>query len=286
MVRRRKSRSKDLRTGPRPFDKRDGKIKRWNTLEDIPMDEEDQCALAFCPHGLPNVKPCLVHASKDRILLEGEGTGADDDGDEEEVFALKGIPSSESDEDEEDVYEEGDDDEDQPHPPARVRKGGKAKAKPPPESDEEEEEQGNEEEEGWGHKKSAYYSSNAAELDSDDEEANELEEQEARRIQVKARDTMLDDDFGLADLDLDDAEETEECVYPSLEASLLTEISPVLSFNPRWWSRPRLHRLTRRPRSDTWKRQIPKPSHWHMIGRTLLLRSSVPKKKLRSALWV
>ena len=215
MVRRRKSKSKDLRTGPRPFDKRDGKIKRWNTLEDIPMDEEDQCALDFCPHGLPDVKPYLVHASKDRILLEGEETGADDDGDEEEVFALKGIPSSENDEDEEDVYEEEDDDEDQPHPPARVRKGGRANAKPPPESDEEE--QGSEEEEGWGRKKSAYYSSNAAELDSDDEEANELEEQEARRIQVKARDTMLDDDFGLADLDQDNAEDTEECVYHPLK---------------------------------------------------------------------
>jgi U3 small nucleolar RNA-associated protein 3 len=214
MVRRRKSRSKDLRTGPRPFDKREGEIKRWNTLEDIPMDEGDQCALAFCPHGLPDVKPYLVHASKDRILLEGDETGADDDGDEEEVFALKGIPSSESDEDEEDVYEEGGDDEDQPHPhpPACVRKGREAKAKPPPESDEEEE-QASEEEEGWGHKKSAYYSSNAAELDSDDEEANELEGQEAMRIQVMTRDTMLDDDFGLADLDLDDAEET-ECVLP------------------------------------------------------------------------
>ena len=260
MVRKRKSRSKDLRTCPRPLDKRDGKIKRWNTLEDIPMDEEDQCALSFCPFGLPDVKPYLVHASKDRILLEGEETGADDDGDEDEVFALKGIPSSESDEDEEDVYDEGDYGEDQPHSPAHVSKGGKAKVKLPPESDDEEEE-GSEEEESWGRKKSTYYSSNAAELDSEDEEANELEEQEARRIQAKARDAMLDDDFGLADLDQDDAEETEECVYPSLDVPLLTEMLPVRSLNPRWWSRPRLHRLTRRPRLDSWKRPIPKPLH-------------------------
>ena len=219
MVRRRKSRSKDSRSGPRPFDKRDGKIKRWNTLEDIPMDEEDQCALSFCPYHLPDVKPYLVHASKDRILLEGEEIGADDDGDEDEVFALKGIPSSESDEDEDDVYDE-EYDEDQPHPPTHVSKGGKAKVKPPPESNDDEE-QGSEEEESWGRKKSAYYSSNAADLDSDDEEANELEEQEARRIQAKARDAMLDDDFGLADLDQDDAEETEECVYLSLDLPLL-----------------------------------------------------------------
>jgi U3 small nucleolar RNA-associated protein 3 len=69
-----------------------------------------------------------------------------------------------------------------------------------------------EEEESWGRKKSAYYSSNAAELDSEDEEANELEEQEARRIQTKARDAMQDDDFGLADIDQGDTEDTEECV--------------------------------------------------------------------------
>jgi U3 small nucleolar RNA-associated protein 3 len=153
-----------------------------------------------------------VHTSKDRILLEGEEGGADDDGDEEEVFALKGIPSSESDEDEEDAYEEDDYDEDQPHPVA-TSKGNNAKAKPPTESDDEEEQE-SEEEESWGRKKSAYYSSNAAELDSEDEEANELEEQEAKRIQAKTRDAMLDDDFGLADINQDDMEVTEECVCP------------------------------------------------------------------------
>ncbi len=162
-----------------------------------------------------------VHAFKDRILLEGEETGADDDGDDDEVFALKGIPSSESDEDEEDVHEEDDYDEDQSHPTVHVNKGGKVKkAKPPPESDDDEE-QGGEEEESWGRKKSAYYSSNAAEIDSEDEEANELEEQEAKRIQAKARDAMLDDDFGLADVDQGDAEETEECVHPFFDVSCL-----------------------------------------------------------------
>jgi U3 small nucleolar RNA-associated protein 3 len=159
---------------------------------------------------------CVVHASRDRILLEGEEAGADDDGDEDEVFALKGIPSSESDEeDEEDVHEEGEYDEDQPHPKVHVSKGGKAKARSPPESDSEEEQE-SEEEESWGRKKSTYYSSNAAELDSEDEEANEMEEQEAMRIQAKTRDTMLDDDFGLADVDQGEAEETEECVCPIL----------------------------------------------------------------------
>lgn len=54
--------------------------------------------------------------------------------------------------------------------------------------------------ETWGRNKSAYYSSNAADVESDDEEANELEEQEAKRLQAKAREVMVEDDFGLHDL--------------------------------------------------------------------------------------
>lgn len=126
------------------------------------------------------------------------------------MFALKGLPSSDSDED---VHQEDvEDEEDSPQPEARASRTGKANAKPPPESDDDDEME-SEEEESWGRKKSAYYSSNAAELDSEDEEANELEEQEAKRIQAKARDAMLDDDFGLADIDQGDAENTEECVF-------------------------------------------------------------------------
>ncbi|KAI0274240.1 Sas10 C-terminal domain-containing protein [Russula aff. rugulosa BPL654] len=205
MVRRRSSKLKASRSNPRPLDKRDARINRWNTLEDIPMDEEDQ-----------------FHTSKDRILLEGEEAGADDDGDEEEVFALKGIPSSESDADEEDAYEEDDFDENQPHP-VSTSKGSNANAKPPPESDDDEGQE-SEEEESWGRKKSAYYSSNAAELDSEDEEANELEEQEAKRIQAKTRDAMLDDDFGLADINQDDMEVTED---PLLEPAMVVTTQPI-----------------------------------------------------------
>ena len=156
-----------------------------------------------------------VHASRDRILLEGEDIGADDDEGEEEVFALKGIQSLDSDEDADDMNEEEsqDDEENQLRPKVRASRKGKAKVKPPPESEGEEEGEGEEEEEeSWGRKKSAYYSSNAAELDSEDEEANELEEQEARRLQVKTRDVLADDDFGLADVAREDAEQVEEYV--------------------------------------------------------------------------
>ena len=192
------------------------------------------CAFFACPTNLNDKCLHIVHTSKDRILLEGEEAGADDDGDEE-VFALKGIPSSESDEDQEDedAHEgdgDNDEDEDDQPPSARASKGRKSKSKPPMESDDEEEEE-SEEEESWGRKKSAYYSSNAAELDSEDEEANEQEEQEARRIQAKARDAMRDEDFGLADMNLDDMEVTEECVCPFLVESVVTEMLAVHSSN-------------------------------------------------------
>ncbi|KAI9465039.1 Sas10 C-terminal domain-containing protein [Lactarius psammicola] len=216
MVRRRSSKSKDIRRGPRPVDRKDARIKRWNTSADIPMDEED-----------------LFHASKDRILLEGEDVGGDDDEGEEEVFALRGIQSSDSDENAEDIYEEegqDGDDEDQPRPEVRASRKGKTKARPPLESEDEDEEEG--EEESWGHKKSAYYSSNAAELDSEDEEANELEEQEARRLQVKARDAMADDDFGLADIAREDAEEVEEYASFFLGLSLNAALRHMEKTNP------------------------------------------------------
>ncbi|KAG5220917.1 Sas10 C-terminal domain-containing protein [Salix suchowensis] len=86
---------------------------------------------------------------------------------------------------------------DEPIPDKR-RKKKKGKKASKSSSDEESEDE--DLEESWGRGKSAYYSSNAAELDSDDEEANELEEQEAKRLQAKARDGMRDEDFGLLDV--------------------------------------------------------------------------------------
>ncbi|KAI0264034.1 Sas10 C-terminal domain-containing protein [Gloeopeniophorella convolvens] len=213
MVRRRSTKVKNSRGGPRPVDKKDARMRRWNTAEDIPMDEEDQ-----------------FHASKDRILLEGEEVGDDEDGDEEEVFALRGVPASDSEEEGEYAYEDEDeamsdkDGEEEPQPKARASKKGKAKAKPPSESDDEDEES-EEEEESWGRNKSAYYSSNAAELESDDEEANEMEEQEAKRLQMKARDVMVDDDFGLADIADEDAEDAED---PLLEPAPAVTTQPAL----------------------------------------------------------
>ena len=154
------------------------------------------------------LSPILVHAGRDRILLGGEHS-SDDEGDEDEVFALKGMPEdSESDdsEDEDDILD--DDDPYKNLPSASVEdtktkskkdKAKKSKKGKAVESDEEREES-EEEEEGWGRKKSEYYASNDAQIESDDEEAHEMEEQEAKRLQTKTRDGLADDDFGLDDM--------------------------------------------------------------------------------------
>ncbi|KAI0328872.1 hypothetical protein GY45DRAFT_1325725 [Cubamyces sp. BRFM 1775] len=195
MVRRRSGKGKAAKSKPRGVDRKDSKINKWNKASDIPLDEEDQ-----------------FHASRDKILLEGDDYGGSDDGDEDEVFALKGMPEDDSEDDEDDdqdgaQYEDDEDDDiDDIHYAAaeaaqkEKKKSKKGKGKKGKDSDEESESEDSEEEEGWGTKKSAYYSSNAQEIDSEDEEAIELEEQEARRLQTKARDAMADDDFGLGDV--------------------------------------------------------------------------------------
>ncbi|KAJ7044002.1 Sas10 C-terminal domain-containing protein [Mycena alexandri] len=160
----------------RPVNRSDSKIKKWDKASDIPLDEEDE-----------------FHASRDKILLEGNELGGDDDGDEDEVF---GLDLDDSDDLEDEDVEENET-EDIPATKAKSSKGKskKAKAKSKASSDED-----SDEDEAWGRGRSAYYSSNAAQLDSDDEEGNELEEQEAKRLQAKSRDAMADNDFGLDDV--------------------------------------------------------------------------------------
>lgn len=151
----------------------------------------------------------LVHASRDEILLDGDRYGIPDDDEdvEEEVFGLKGIPADSDSDDEEDEDAEMDDEEDldeeelpSTKKSSKSKTTPKSKSQPGFASDEDEEGDEEEEDESWGRSKAAYYSSNAAELDSEDEEAHELEEQEAKRLQAKARESMTDADFGLGDI--------------------------------------------------------------------------------------
>jgi U3 small nucleolar RNA-associated protein 3 len=137
--------------------------------------------------------------------------GVDEDGEEEEVLALQGVSDDSDDEAEYPYHDErGSEDmhvDSEPttskstHKPARDTKKSKSSRKNASDSDSEED--------TWGRSKGAYYSSNAAQLDSEDEEANEFEEQEALRLQAKAREVMCDEDFGLGDVVEGDVEPPE-----------------------------------------------------------------------------
>ncbi|KIK47218.1 hypothetical protein CY34DRAFT_799577 [Suillus luteus UH-Slu-Lm8-n1] len=207
MPRRRPSGKGNSRSKPRPVDRKDSKIKRWNKASDIELDEEDQ-----------------FHASRDKILLNGDGDVEDEDEDEDEVFALEGVSDEDSEEAEEDEDEDEDghateeDDDDPVITKNKTRTKAKLKKASSPSDT-------GSEDESWGRSKSAYYSSNAAQIDSEDEEANELEEQEARRLQVKARDAIHEDDFGLGEglepeSDAEAEDSLEEQPRPTIDLSL------------------------------------------------------------------
>jgi U3 small nucleolar RNA-associated protein 3 len=135
-------------------------------------------------------------------LLDGDDLIDNESGDEDEVFALKGLEDDgddDSGEDEDIEMENLDGGEAREEPPTPKKKKKTQKRKQSSQSESSEELESEEEEETWGKSKSAYYSSNAAQLDSDDEEANELEEQEAKRLQAKLREDLEDVDFGLND---------------------------------------------------------------------------------------
>lgn len=160
--------------------------------------------MCITPPLTPCPQPRLVHSSRDRILLEGDEEGHDSDGDEEEVFALEGLSESE-DTDEDLEYEDGDnnsDNADDVEPDKSLPKGTYSKKELVTSARDSDGSTDNEDE-SWGKKKSAYYSSNIDQLESDDDEANDMEEEEARRIQAKLRSTLSEADFGLGDLSLE-----------------------------------------------------------------------------------
>ncbi|KAJ3875736.1 Sas10 C-terminal domain-containing protein [Lentinula edodes] len=170
---------------PRKTNRPDAKINKWNDRSDIPMDEEDQ-----------------FHASRDQILLNNEEEEDDGDIDDDEVFALQMEDEEDEEDEENEAMEENENQSSRASPKAAKSKQkatakgkGKGKESQLESSDDDDEE----EEETWGSGKAAYYSSNAAQIESDDEEALQLEEQEAKRLQAKARDDMNDEDFGLED---------------------------------------------------------------------------------------
>lgn len=148
--------------------------------------------------------------------LQDLSSDADDNDNEseypdEEVFPLQGISSDSDDDGYEDEYpydEQGSsdgmqvdsDDDVEPSTSKSKQKPSKATRDIKKSSSKKNASDSEEEGETWGHSKGAYYSSNAAQIDSEDEEANELEEEEALRLQTNAREGMCDEDFGLGDV--------------------------------------------------------------------------------------
>lgn len=162
----------------------------------------------------------LVHADKDKILLEGANSDEDDDdlGDRNEVFALKGLQESsdeadgvdeDEDEEEEDRYafDDGYDEEYK----ASISKVSQSKASREltrlRAEDKEDDEALDEDLDTWGTKQSEYYTGGFTQddeyegsLDSEDERKEREEmEQEVRRLQKKTREEISEEDYGLGD---------------------------------------------------------------------------------------
>ncbi|CAE6529450.1 unnamed protein product [Rhizoctonia solani] len=172
--------------------KESGRMKRWETAEDIPMDEEDE-----------------FFASRDKILLDDTARAraragpAPDDEDEfdedDEVFGLDGVGDSSS-EDEDDNDDNMDEGQDTPSEP-RSKTKAKPKKQTPAQSDDSDASTDSELElSRWGKSRSAYYADNSRAMDEDDEEARKMEEQEARRLQLKMISEVREDDWGYNDV--------------------------------------------------------------------------------------
>ncbi|EJT98698.1 hypothetical protein DACRYDRAFT_110601 [Dacryopinax primogenitus] len=174
------------------IDRRKSKIRAPVTHEDLGLDEEE-----------------TWHKDKDKILLENDRV--DEDTEDEEVFALKGISDCEDEGDLEEEEAEEDQDEELAAPPPRKSAKSKSNAKSTVQDaglSSESEDEDESEEETWGTKKSAYYTVPGEDEETEDEEARALETAEAKRLQRKAREGLEEDDFGLGGVE-DELEEVD-----------------------------------------------------------------------------
>ncbi|KAJ1309740.1 hypothetical protein OPQ81_006505 [Rhizoctonia solani] len=172
--------------------KEDGRMKRWETAEDIPMDEEDEFFVA-----------------RDKILLDDTvrararaGPAPDDEDafdEDDEVFGLDGVGESSSEGEYGSNYDDMEEDRDTaPKPPnAKAKPKKQTKAQPDDSDDSTDSEV---ELSRWGKSRSSYYADNSRVMDEDDEEARKMEEQEARRLQLKMISEIGDDDWGYNDV--------------------------------------------------------------------------------------
>ncbi|PKI84556.1 hypothetical protein MVES_001743 [Malassezia vespertilionis] len=159
------------------------------------------------------------NAAKDKILLDGgeyEYERDDDDepfgGDEREVLGFDDDNEQEA----SDGHEDFDDDAEEDSfaaiqvPKSRAAKSANRRA-PRDDAHEDDVEPDEEEDLGWGASKHAYYSGNTerdmeSDSDIDEEKAHELETNEAIRLQRLSRTGMGDHEFGLENIDAEEAQ--------------------------------------------------------------------------------
>jgi U3 small nucleolar RNA-associated protein 3 len=126
-------------------------------------------------------------------------------------------PEEDDEEKEEDDESEDDEMDSAPVPQRSAASKAAAEAEAPSDDDDEEEDSDasidpEDEVGGWGPHKRAYYNANnldaiGSDEEMTEEERREMEVREARKLQAKLRQEMDDDDFGLAEAEMDLANE-------------------------------------------------------------------------------
>lgn len=180
------------------------------TRDDIPRDDVER-----------------FDAARDMILLDDRSHQEDDDvgGDEREVLGFRDDDEDEEDEEEDEQDGEGTDKEEDEEDAyeeeaAPARKASQRRtARPAPRdavhAEAEEDREEDEDELGWGANKRSYYSGNTEEdmesdSEIDEEKAHELETNEAIRLQRLSRSGLVDDEFGIGDIDAAEAHANED----------------------------------------------------------------------------
>lgn len=183
---------------------------RMETRDDIPRDDVER-----------------FDAARDMILLDDRSHQEDDDvgGDEREVLGFRDDDEDEEDEEEDEQDGEGTDKEEDEEDAyeeeaAPARKASQRRtARPAPRdavhAEAEEDREEDEDELGWGANKRSYYSGNTEEdmesdSEIDEEKAHELETNEAIRLQRLSRSGLVDDEFGIGDIDAAEAHANED----------------------------------------------------------------------------
>lgn len=136
-------------------------------------------------------------------MLEAESDDEDNwENEEEEVFGLGLDTGSEDDRGDAELSNEDESHSKEREPSVPKFKKGKTSKRPASPSSSS---TSGTEEETWGRKTSAYYASNNEELsrkkgEDDEDELNEMEEEEARKIQSRLKNLLLEEDYGLDDV--------------------------------------------------------------------------------------